>query len=360
MQVSSGLQAGGLERVVVNLANALADMGYNSYILCSRVGGELTNDIHNNVHAWCSRRKWRWDLTGIHKIASYIDAHKIDIVHTHNHHSSYLLRIVLRFCDHKSLHIVHDHHGPALHDRKMSFYDWIFLRGVDAYIAVTEELQKRAVKLLNFSEERCLFIPNGIEIFDRHDYWGGRPTVIQVANLKWPKNHVLAMHVAAIVRKSIPNLNWICVGRIADPPDNYIKDVRQLISSLDLATSVTLLGARSDVRALLRQANVGVLTSDSEGLPISLLEYMAEQLPVVVTSVGQCPAIVREFQSGIIVPPGNAGEFAKSLVELLRDSVRARELGNNGRACVAKYFSVEVMTQKIISLYNTLLDTKSH
>ena len=175
MQVASGLQAGGLERVVVNLANALADTGYDSHLLCTRRQGKLFSDVSDNVHTWCSKRRYRWDLAGIRKIAAYIDSHRIDLVHTHNHHSSYLLRIGLRFCKHKPVHVVHDHHGPVLYNRKLTFYDWLFLRHVDAYIAVTEELRERASKLLGFREDRCLFLVNGIKLYEPNKQWGSRP-----------------------------------------------------------------------------------------------------------------------------------------------------------------------------------------
>lgn len=361
MQVTSGLSAGGMERIAVSFANTLAEMGYGSHFLCTRGVqgvGPLGASVSDKVHLWSSRREKRWDIAGMKRIASYIDSNQIDLVHSHNHTSSYLMRIAFLFCKHKPLHVVHDHHGPALYDKKLGLYDWLFLRNVDAYIAVTEELRQRASRLLKLPEDQCLFLPNGIDIFEPHEPWQGRPTVVHVANFIWPKNHALSVRVAAIVRKQIPDLHWICVGRIFEPIDDYTKEVLQLIDSLDLSDCVTLTGVRNDVRELLRESNIGVLTSDSEGFPISVLEYMAEQLPVVVTSVGQCPSLITDAHAGATASPGDAEKFAENVIHLLHNPQHCQELGTHGRQYVIKHYSVDEMVRQVRLLYSKLMSEK--
>jgi glycosyltransferase involved in cell wall biosynthesis len=313
------------------------------------------NNVLPGVHCWWANRKSRWDIRGIIRIAKYIETTRFDIVHTHNHYSSYLLRLVLCISKHKPLHVVHYHHGPALQNKKLSLYDRLFLGNSQAHIAASEKLKERVMKLFSLSGDRCVFIPNGIDLQPPQPPWLGKPTVIQVANLRSPKSHSTAMRAAALLRKSIPNLKWICVGKYSDQPDDYINEVRKLIKDLRLTSCVKLTGELDDVRAVLRQAHVGVLTSDSEGLPVALLEYMAEQLPVVVTDVGQCGAIVREAESGRVVPPADPKKCADAILNIFQNPESARKMGQNGRSYVDINFSIGAMVQRVEQLYADLV-----
>jgi glycosyltransferase involved in cell wall biosynthesis len=358
-QFVDDLSVGGMEQVSVMLANGLAKVGYDSRIICSRGKGRLLTKILPEVNCWFANRKSRWDIKGILKIAKYIESTRFDIIHTHNHYSSYLLRLALCISKHKPIHIVHYHHGPAVFDRKLKIYDWLLLKNADAHIVVSEELRDRTMKLLSPPGERCVFIPNGMDLQPPQPPWLGEPTVIQVASLRSPKSHTTAMRAAALLRKRIPGLKWICVGKIPEKRDDYISEVLKLIKELQLKSCIKLTGEIDDVRAMLRQAHVGVITSDSEGLPVALLEYMAEQLPVVVTDVGQCGAIVREAKSGSTVPPADPKRLANAIFDIFNNPESTRKMRKNGRSYVDKYFSIEAMVQRVDQLYSELLERRN-
>jgi len=136
---------------------------------------------------------------------------------------------------------------------------------------------------------------------------------------------------------------------------SYRQQVRDLAESLGVAAGFRLLGAQTDVRPFLRQAHVGVLTSVGEGLPLSVLEYMAEGLPVVMTDVGQAPALVRGAEAGLVVPPQNPEALAEAVAGLLADADRRRTMGENGRRLVAAEYSVDAMVDRVAGLYKELL-----
>lgn len=354
LQVVDSLSVGGKERVAVDLANGLARLGHSSYLMATRSLGALADDANEDVRVWCASRTQRFDIAGMRRIAKYIDSEHIDIVHTHNHSSSWLMRFVLWFSRRRPLHIVHDHHGPALNDRKLAIEDWLMLRHVDGYIAVSEKLRDRALKLLSLSKQNCIYIQNGVYVSPPRAAFQGRPTIIQVANIHWPKGHMVAIQAAARLREKIPDLRWLCIGRIDEPVDEYVREVRRTIETLNLSNCVELLGQRSDIRSLLRNAHVGALTSDFEGLPIALLEYMAEQLPVVTTDVGEGPAIIRKAHAGSVVPVNDPNMFADALFELLNDPELINEKGMNGRDFIAVHYSIEQMVRQVQSFYHQL------
>ena len=354
-QVGDALDTGGKERVAVNLANGLAAAGWESHLISTRWEGPMRALVRPEVHAWCGGRRWRFDLRAAKRIADYIADNRIQIVHTHNHYTAYFMWFVLKFCKVHPLHVVHDHHGPAMGNRLMALADWLMFRHVDAYIAVSEELQARAKRILSLSDDRCLYIHNGVEVFPPHEPYQGPPTVVQVANLSWPKGHDVSVRAAAELRKRFPQLRWVCVGRITEPSD-YVAQVKGLVRSLGMEDCFILAGEQADVRPALRQANVGVIASDTEGLPMAMLEYMVEELPVVTTDVGQCPALVREAGCGLIVPPRQPDQLAEAIAKLLDDPAQARPMAARGRRLVEAKFSVAAMVERISRLYRDLLE----
>lgn len=357
-QLLDTLNVGGKERVAANLANGLAKAGFDSHVIASRNLGPISEVLDKDVNLYCAERTGRFDLAGIKRIAAHVDDCRIDIIHSHNQTSGYLARILKRFCRSRFLHVVHDHSGPGLNSRKQALLDKLMLRHVDAYISVSEALHRRSTKLLKLPSDRCVYLDNGIEIPPQHKPFSGRPTVIQVANLHGPKDHATAMRAAAILKRSIPELRWRCVGRTPKLPNAYMDEVNELIDSLGLDECVELLGERSDVPDLLREAHVGVLTSLAEGLPLSVLEYMAAQLPVVLTETGQTPGIVRNAGCGTVVCIGDASGIAHALLEIFQDPNCLLRLGSNGRSYVKKHFGVDRMVQTVCDLYTGLLASR--
>lgn len=357
-QIVDELAVGGMERSAVNLANGLANQGLESHMICSRNEGRLWSLLDSSVHAWSARRSSRWDIPGLRRIADYIDRHRFDILHSHNHLSSYLTRVVLAMCRSRPLHVVTDQDGPGLHDRRKIFCDWLMMQRVDGVVAVTEGLRDRAARLIHLPADRCIYVINGIDIPSKLEKRADVPTVVHVANLHWPKDHATAMRAAARVRERVPNLRWISVGRVADPPTPYVREVHALVKELNLEDCVQFTGETTDVRSYLSQAHVGVLSSESEALPLSVLEYMAYHMPVVLTDVGQAPAVVREAQAGVVVSPGDADALAQRIVDLLTDPEKANTLGARGRAHVAAHFSIEAMTADVLRLYHRLLSAR--
>jgi len=355
VQVADCLARGGKERVAVNLANGLARLGCDSHLMGTRSLGPLAEEAGPAVKVWCADRSARFDLKGVRRIARYLQDHRIDIVHSHNYSSSYLMRVVFRFGRRKPVHVFHDHAGPRVGSRKLMVLDRLFLRHIDGCIAVSEPLYERARRLFPLPADRCVLIRNGVQVFAEHHPWQGRPTVVQVANIREAKNHLLAVRTAAALRKRIPDLSWVCVGATHEP---YASQVRALIGELGLSGCVEIRGECSDVRSVLRQAHVGVLTSSAEGLPMAVLEYMAEQLPVVMTDVGHGPTMLREAQAGIVVPPDSSEQLTEALTEVFADPDRARRMGRNGRALVMAKYSVDAMVQQVHSLYRLLLASR--
>ena len=116
-----------------------------------------------------------------------------------------------------------------------------------------------------------------------------------------------------------------------------------------------LLGVRRDVPELLRSMNILALTSDREGCPNAVIEAMATGLPVVATAAGGTVEIVKDGETGRLVPPREPEAFSRGLTDLLSDGAAADRMGSNGLALVKSRFAFHRMVERVENLYRELL-----
>ena len=176
----------------------------------------------------------------------------------------------------------------------------------------------------------------------RHD--GSPPRVITVGRLAAPKDPVTLVRALARVRGS-PFTATI----VGDGPDRAAVEAE--IRAAGLEGVVELAGERHDVPRLLADADVFVLSTRSEGAPLSVLEAMAAGLPVVASAVGGVPEIVADGATGLLVPPDDAAALAAALEQLLADAALRRRLGAAGRERVRVRFDLAELQRAHLELY---------
>ena len=212
-------------------------------------------------------------------------------------------------------------------------------------ICVSETELAAGLRARTCTRERTTVIRNGVELpVEPAPLAGDPPHVISVGRLKEPKT--FGTLVRALARLDASTFTASIVG---DGPD------RSRVER-ELSGPVTLLGERDDVHTLLHGSDVFVLSSDSEGLPLSILEAMAVGLPVVASGVGGVPELLGD--AGILVPPRDEEAMAGAVRSLLADPDRRRALGAAARARVEGSFSLAQMQAAHITLFERLLKGK--
>ncbi len=112
---------------------------------------------------------------------------------------------------------------------------------------------------------------------------------------------------------------------------------------------------REDVPEILASLDVFALSSLREGVPQGVTQALAMERPVVATDVGGVPELVKDNETGLLVPPADSKALARAILELLEDRKKAERLGKNGRRLVEEKFSQETMIEKVETLYQELL-----
>jgi glycosyltransferase involved in cell wall biosynthesis len=143
----------------------------------------------------------------------------------------------------------------------------------------------------------------------------------------------------------------VLVGGDLERDGGYEAELRAEAGRRGVSERVVFAGQRDDVPGLIAGCDVLCLPSSVEGLPLVVLEAMAQSRPVVATAVGGTPELVLDGETGLLVPPGDAGALARALGTVLRDPELARRLGEAGRRRVLASFSLSAMTDRVLGLY---------
>jgi glycosyltransferase involved in cell wall biosynthesis len=167
------------------------------------------------------------------------------------------------------------------------------------------------------------------------------------------KDHACLLKAFKLVVEKIPSAKLLIAG---DGP--LRNELLELTEELALTSTVKFLGNRRDIPELLRIFDVFALSSIKEGLPITLLEAMASEVPTVATDVDGNPELVVHNQTGYIVPARDPNSLADKIITLLMDKEKAKRMGEMGRVRAEEEFSFEKMSAKYDVLYSSMLNGK--
>lgn len=355
LQLIDSLEAGGAERMAVNYANVLGDALGFSALVATRKQGSLLEQIDTKVNYLFLNKKKALDFGALWRLRSFVLQHAI--THVHAHSTSFFMAFVLKLTLPSIKIIRHDHYGNAsfLSERPSGVLRCtsFFFSGV---IAVNQQLKEWSEQKLN--SKNVIYLPNFIpseQVCDtRTTYLEGHvgKRIVFLANLRPQKNHFLLLEVARMLKASHPDWTFHLVGK--DFEDAYSLSIKDTIKTFQLENQVFLYGSRTDVNFILKQCDIGILTSASEGLPVALLEYGMHQIPVVVTAVGELPSIIDNNVTGWLVPSNDAVSFYKALLALISDSSMRTRMGLALQQTVFEGYSSKGVLQKYLQWLESL------
>jgi len=345
---------GGVARHVLDVVACLPRDRFTIDVACPRasdVWAALADHPDVTLHPISpARAPGPWDLATLARLLPL--ARRADVIHAHSSKAGFLARLAALLTGRRQRCLFTPNgwsfwSADGLTARFYAALERYAARCCRTIVAVSAQERDAGLRAGIGSIEKYVVVPNGIalERFDAPPQpVGGR--IVMVARLAAPKRPDLLVQALALVRPTFSAAHLVIVG------DGPLRgELLTLVDELGLHDAVHLLGARLDVPEILSTASCVALVSDYEGAPYALLEGMAAGAPVVATSVGGMPEMLENGRTGILVPPADLESLTTALRRVLADPGAAAAMGAEAREAVARDFSREKMTLRLVDEY---------
>ena len=348
--LATHLPVGGAERLLVDLVRGLNPAKIKPEIGCTKEAGPIGEMLAKEFPLHAHLAAGKYNPVVLHRLVRLMRQRRYDAVVTVGAGDKMFWgRIAAKLANIPV--VVSALHSTGWPDG-VGALNRILTPWTDAFVGVAESHGKYLIERERFPAHKVVVIRNGVDT-DRFAPGPERARIRQelriepyapaaaiVAALRPEKNHEMFLRVANIVRIQIPGAKFIVVG---DGPER--EKLQNLAARWGVVDDVRFLGSRDDVPAVLMAADVVLLTSHNEASPVSVLEAMACQRPVLSTQVGSVAESVRHGENGYLTPPNDADRMAQRLIRLFRSPAKIQRLGRNARDWVLKNASVTSMIE---------------
>jgi glycosyltransferase involved in cell wall biosynthesis len=356
LHVVHSLPIAGMERIVVTLANGLEKRGWPQTLCCLRQAGALAESLSPQVELVVMNAEGR-DWTLARRLRRLSGQCRPDVVHGQN--LGTWCDVVRAFAGRRSL--VQSFHGflkdtLPLPQRVLARR---LARRTDRLVAVSQPLAREMARRFKVPLGSIDVVANGIDTDHFTPQPRGRAEAririsvqdrflcVTVASLSPAKSPQTLVQTARLLPDNIAFI-WVGTGPLETT-------VRRMIEDAGLQQRFLLAGAHADVRPFLRAADLFVLPSRTEALPISVLEAQAVGLPVVATSVGALADIVTQGQAGLLAAAEDPQALATCVMSLADDASTRLHMGRAARDSVIQRFGAGRMIDQYIAVYESLV-----
>jgi glycosyltransferase involved in cell wall biosynthesis len=351
---------GGAERFVVGLAAHMPRDRIEPWVCSTRHGNEIgiralaeAGVPHTNLG-----RSSKWQAHRLAGLAALIRHQRFDVLHAHKFGSNLWGTVIGRACR-VPVTIAHEHNWSYAGDPLRVWIDRAVIgRLATSFLTVSRPSAERMVTLERVPAGKVSVVPtayiphthaSGTDIRAELGLSEDVPLVAAVGGLRPEKAFDLLLDAHRQLLGRLRHAHLVIAG---DGP--HREHLEGQVEQLGLAERVHLLGHRTDIDAILRRVDVGVMSSDWEGMPLFVFECMAAGVPLVATAVGGLPDMVTDGETGLLVPPRDAAALAAALEQVLT----RRELGQSLAASAATrldQFTIDHVADTYADLYEQLV-----
>lgn len=352
VHIVQSLQTGGAENLLVNLAIYCKDK-FDVTVISQYKESKLPLEerlAENGIKIIFLNKKVGFDLKSIAALYKALNKIKPDIVHTHLHAAVYA---VPWYVTHKKAIKVHTVHSVASMElgavhRLAQGFAYRFLGVVP--VAISPSVKESIVGQYKIRAHKVPVIPNGIDVSRYSIPDGGekdaRPfTVINVASFSKWKNQMLLLNSFYNATLRLPDARLVFVGEGAEKAE-----VERAAHRLGIADKILFAGLSSEVERYLSRADVFVLCSTFEGLPLSILEAYASGLPVISTKVGGVKDILADGVNGFLVPSNDETAMTDAILRMYENPELRVKMSDANRLAAQEY-DIKNIAEQYIKLY---------
>lgn len=363
----AGRVFGGAEEHALSILTAIRAYGFNP---CLAAPNELISAMEPRLSAAGVKSialefSSRLDVLTGARLLRFMRRENIALLHCHLFNATLVGAGIARMAGVDG--VIETCHGPEVwrmgKGLRGSFWvDRQIGRMVDVYIAVSHAAARHLIENKGVPKNKIRVIHNGRELerFAVTDAGrrralrasiglGDEPTLLTVARLDEQKGHRHLIEAIAIVAARRPKVVALLAGE--GPLE---ASLRAQCAALGLTQRVKFLGYRGDVPELFAAADVVVLPSLYEGLPLVAIEALAAARPIVATEVDGTPEVVINEKTGLLAPPANAAALAAAIERMLGNPEFAARLASDGQNFVRENFAVQRQIEQTAALYSEL------
>lgn len=352
----------GVEEHMLELLRGLDRRQFRLHLACPEVLLEqFGNDIPKDVNVTSIMLDKLSDVRSMISLARTLRHHKIDILHSHMFRSSLFSAPIARFC---RVPVVIE----TTHVRETWRKGWLkskfvidrnVARLIDRFIAVSEANAHYLLNEKKIPARKVSVIQNGCSL-ERVDPSRAKPegirerigfskddvVLLAMARLEPQKGHNILLQALSLLHKDFPNVRLVCLGT-----GTLKNELAQYTKDLNIESHVRFMGFQPNVADWLAAADISVLPSFYEGLPLTAIETLAARVPLVATAVDGTPEVVIHGETGLLVPPGDPQAMARAISRLVQEPELRSKLALRGRNWVLERFTIQRQIEQTTQLY---------
>lgn len=349
MHVLNSLMLGGAERLTVELAKAQVNQSLNVKIYSLGSDSEfLVSEVKNAGIALESRKPGSSRLDGYKQVLAAMEPY--DVVHIHSPRSLAHLTPILPFLGNKK--IVYTRHGiDPLNSLKWKLIHRLWSRYINVATFVTQAGYDVFENVQRWDRDKLKVITNGVVIPENQGK--SIPTSLRfgsVGRMVGLKRQDIFLEAAKLLKES-PSKPDFSVHFFGAGPEQAA--LEKMVQDLELQ-NVKFHGEVKDVDAIYSNIDVLVVSSESEGLSMVIIEAMAREIPTIATDVGGNPTLVTSGETGVLIPFGSAKVLFEAMEMFVKDPNLILSLGSNAKSHVQANYSLEKTCEQYISCYQSL------
>jgi glycosyltransferase involved in cell wall biosynthesis len=361
LRVVIGLNQGGVQQAVLNLANNLDRTKYELIVCAIENGGLIANEIKDAGVKVIVLGFKRQPFKTILALVKIIKENCIDIVHASSYHPSLYGRCAAVIARSPVImsyeHIIFDHFRPAraLLNRFLNFF-------THGYTAVSQGVSKQVINWYGYNEEKVHLVYNGVDtikfspktskVFAKKKLKINPKSLVigMICRLDLSKGHKYFFEaISKLNKKQKYTIQFVIIG--SGPAENAIID---LAKAYGLEKSINFLGVRRDVNVCMNAIDIFCFPTLQEGFSNVLLEAMSSGCAIVASNFSSNLEILEHENNSLIVRMKDAVALAQAIQRLIDSESLRITMGNNARATIEKSFSVKVYSKNMEYIYEKL------
>src|SRR6266851_1975315 len=367
LHFSNTVVRGGAEEHMLTLLRGLDRTYFQPLLACpSELAEKLRPDLPRDVEVF-PVSLWRLSHVGAMLcLARILRERAVKILHSHLFYASLFASPIGWMCGVPVIietpHVREDWRRGWVKSKFV--VDRIVGRVVTRYVAVSHANKRYLVEEKTLAKEKIAVIHNGSDLRKFHPgqtpssnlrqslgIGTKDPVLMVIGRLEPQKGHKVLLEAMPSIRRAFSSVRLVCVGT-----GSLHDELLSLVRDLGIEDAVRFVGFQMDVAEWLNLADVTVLPSFYEGLPLVAIESLAAAKPVVATAVDGSGEVVVDGETGLTVPPGNPEALSAAVCRLLHDVELRKKLGRQGREWVCKHFDEREQIRQTQDLYLTALD----